>query len=294
MDETKVSIVIVSWNSWEFLPACLDSILAQKGPSLEIIVVDNNSRDGTPQKLARLYPEVKMIFNPRNLGYAKACNQGMKESTSEFILLLNPDTVLHPQFLHKTLDFLRANPQMGAVGPQLLDVYGKVQPSCRRFPSYVTLLWELTGLSRVLPRSRIFGAWRMGDFDFQSTREVDQPMASALLVTRKAIEKSGLMDERFKMFFNDVDLCFRIKAQGFKIFHLPEAKVTHHLGGSTSKRKGAMLFYSHLGLFRYLQKHHSKGFKFPVLLVSGISLFIGALVRWTFLPFKILFGKRRN
>ncbi|OGC77855.1 MAG: hypothetical protein A2Z27_04800 [candidate division Zixibacteria bacterium RBG_16_50_21] len=294
MDEPKVSVVIVSWNSWEFLPACLDSILAQRGPSLGIIVVDNNSSDGTPQKLARLYPQVKMKVNPRNLGYAKACNQGMKESTGEFILLLNPDTVLHPQILHKMLDFLRTNPQTGAVGPQLLDVYGKVQPSCRRFPGYLTLIWELTGLSRVLPHCRIFGAWRMGDFDFQSTREVDQPMASALLVTRKAIEKLGLMDERFKMFFNDVDFCFRIKARGFKIFYLPEAMVTHHLGGSTSKRKGAMIFYSHLGFFRYLQKHHSKGFKFLLLLVSGILLSIAALVRWTFLPFKILFGKRRN
>jgi len=254
-------------------------------------VVDNKSDDDTPYKLARLWPQLKMIVNPRNLGYAKACNQGMRESTGEFVLLLNPDTVLHPQALQKLIDFLQANPQAGAVGPQFLDTYGKVQPSCRRFPNYLTLVWECTGLSILFPHNIIFGTWRMGDFDFQSTREVDQPMASALLIRKKVIDEVGLMDERFVMFFNDVDFCNRIRSKGLKIYFLAEAKVTHHLGGTTRKRKGAMIFHSHLGLLKYLRKHHSRGIEFVFLLVSGMLLFIGALARWIFLPLKILFGK---
>lgn len=292
MANPKISIVIVAWNSWKYLPACLDSIFAQTEVNKEIIVIDNDSRDGSSERLSKSYPQVKLIANTRNLGYARACNQGMKEAKGEFILLLNPDTVLQAGSLAAMLGFMTKNSEVGALGPQLLNLDGTIQPSCRRFPTYRTLLWELTGLSRLLPTHPVFGSWRMGDFDFQKSREVDQPMASALLVRKEVKESVGLMDERFAMFFNDVDFCYRIKQAGFKIVYYTESKVFHHLGGSTRKRKALMIIHSHWGFLRYLQKYHSGGLDKLLLLLSPIVLTLTGLIRIIFLPFGAIFGKR--
>lgn len=292
MDRAEVSIVIVSWNSWEYLPACLGSIFKQINPKLEVILVDNDSEDGTPKEVSRLFPQVRLISNPRNLGYARACNQGLRMANAEFVLLLNPDAILHPDSLSKLMEYIKKNRSVGAVGPQLVSAEGRIQPSCRRFPNYLTLVWEFTGLSKLFPQSKIFGSWRMGDFDFQREREVDQPMASALLVRRSVVETVGWLDERFGMFFNDVDFCFRIKQAGFKIVYFPEAKVTHHLGASTQKRKVAMISQTHLGFFKYLQKYHSCGLESSLLLLFGAGLLFSAILRIFSLPFKKILGKR--
>ena len=292
MARAEVSIVIVSWNSWEYLPACLDSIFKPRNPRLEVILVDNDSEDGTPEKVSRLFPQVRLISNPRNLGYARACNQGLKMANAEFVLLLNPDTILHPDSLSRMIEYLKKDSSVGAVGPQLVGPDGRIQPSCRRFPNYLTLVWEFSGLSKLFPHSKIFGWWRMGDFDFQREKEVDQPMASALLVRRSVVETVGWLDERFGMFFNDVDFCFRIKQGGFKIVYFPEAKVTHHLGASTQKRKVAMIYQTHLGFFKYLQKYHSSGLKSILLLLFGAGLFTSSILRIVCLPFKKVFGNR--
>jgi hypothetical protein len=292
MANPMVSIVIVTWNSWEYLPACLDSIFSQREVDKEVLVIDNDSGDGSAEKLSKSYPQVKSIANTRNSGYAKACNQGMKEAKGEFILLLNPDTVLRAGSLTKMIAFMTQNPEMGALGPQLLNLDGTVQPSCRRFPTYTTLLWEFTGLSRLFPKHPVLGSWRMGDFDFQKEREVDQPMASALLIRKRVKEDVGLMDERFPMFFNDVDYCRRIKQANFEIVYFPEAKVFHHLGGSTRKRKATMIIYSHGGFFQYLEKYHSRGLDRLLLLLSGIVLTLTGLMRIIFLPFGTILGKR--
>jgi GT2 family glycosyltransferase len=292
MDKPVISIVIVSWNCWEFLPACLDSIFRQIVPEKEVILIDNDSSDETAQKVSQQYPQVKLIVNPHNSGYARASNQGIKEAQGEFVVLLNPDTVLQPESLSKMGQFMKENPEVGALGPQLLNPDGSIQPSCRRFPTYSTLVWEFTGLSRLFPSHPLFGSWRMGDFDFQEMREVGQPMASALLIRKKVTEVIGLMDEGFRMFFNDVDYCLRIRQAGFKIVYCPQAKLIHHLGGATRKRRLARIFLSHWGFFQYLKKHHSTGFKLIPLMVSGAGLLVSAIIRAIASPLTSIYRKR--
>ena len=280
----QVSIVIVSWNSRKFIEPCLNSILNQKGVNSEIILIDNHSQDRTAEFVQQNFPQVKVISNAENLLYAAACNQGIKISNGDSILHLNPDTELQPDCLEKMARYLNANPGTAALGPQMITPQGEIQPSCRRFPGYLTLLWEFAGLSRLFPTHPVFGSWRMGDFNFKEICEVDQPMGSALLVRKEVMEKMGGMDEGFPLFFNDVDLCYRIKNSGGKIIFFPEARVVHHVGASTGRRKIAKIYYSHSGFAKYLRKHHSDGLKYLVFIVATAALFISVSVRIVFIP----------
>jgi len=159
MSKTDISIVIVTWNSGKWIKRCLDSILATSGDlKIEIILVDNFSKDKTLEILKAYSSQIKLIQNSSNLGYAKGCNQGLKIAQGNYVLLLNPDTEIKENSLKKMVDFMEKTPEAGAVGPQLVDFEGQIQPSCRRFPNYKLLLWELSGLSRLCPKSKIFGA----------------------------------------------------------------------------------------------------------------------------------------
>lgn len=283
MSQIDISIIIVTWNSENWIKRCLDSILATSGDlKMEIIVVDNFSKDKTQEILKPYGSQIKLIQNSSNLGYAKGCNQGLKIAQGNYILLLNPDTEITENSLKKMRDFMEKNPEAGALGPQLLDFEGQIQPSCRRFPNYKLLLWELSGLSRLFPKSKIFGAWKMGDFDFKSTREVEQPMGSALLIRKKVIDQIGLMDERFFLFYNDVDFCYRIKQAGWKIYFYPEAKIFHSKGASTGQVKIKKIIQSHRGHFFYLKKYHSSGLKAILLLPFGLGLLFSSLLRIIF------------
>ncbi len=283
MSQIDISVIIVTWNSEEWIKICLDSILATSADlKIETIVVDNFSKDKTLEILKAYNSQIKLIQNPSNLGYAKGCNQGLKIAQGNYILLLNPDTEITENSLKKMRDFMEKTPEAGALGPQLVDFEGQIQPSCRRFPNYKLLLWELTGLSRLFSKSKIFGAWKMGGFDFRSTREVEQPMGSALLIRKKVIDQIGLMDERFFLFYNDVDFCYRIKQAGWKIYFYPEAKIFHAEGASTGQVKVKKIILSHWGHFFYLKKYHSSGLKGILLLPFGLGLFISSLMRITF------------
>ena len=271
--KVELSIIILTWNSQEVIKNCLDSIYSSnRDLNFEIIVVDNNSRDRTKEILKNSYPKVKLIANVKNLGYAKGNNQGIEKSKSEFILLLNPDVKLIDDFLTKITKFFKEHPKAGALGPQLLNPDKSIQSSCREFPEYSTILWELLSLSHIFLRSKIFGRWRMRYFDHNSLAEVDQPMGSVLLIRRKTLEEVGLFDTNFKMFFNDVDLCYRIKKAGWKIYFYPGAKAFHIKGSSTQKAKAKMIFLSHWGFYKFLKKYRT-GWANEIL-----SIFLGGLL----------------
>lgn len=283
MSQTDITIIIVTWNSEKWIKGCLDSILATSGDlKIEIIVVDNFSKDRTLEILKPYGLQIKLIQNSSNLGYAKGCNQGLKIAQGNYVLLLNPDTEITENSLKKMRDFMEKTPEAGALGPQLVDFEGQIQPSCRRFPNYKLLLWELLGLSRLCPKSKIFGAWKMGDFDFKSTREVEQPMGSALFLRKKVIDQIGLMDERFFLFYNDVDFCYRIKQAGWKIYFYAEAKIFHFRGASTGQVRVKKIILSHWGHFLYLKKYHGSGLKAILLLPFGLGLFFSSLLRIVF------------
>lgn len=296
-----LSIIIITWNSQEFAKECLDSIFSQEKMNFEVFVVDNNSLDKTCEIIRKGYPQVNLICNPKNLGYAKANNQALELAQGELILFLNPDTKLYSDTLRKMLDFMRGNPKVAALGPKLLNPDGSIQPSCREFPKYSTLLWEFAGLSRLFPKSKIFGAWKMGYFNHQETREVDQPMASALLVRKKVLDELGFLDESFPVFFNDVDLCYRIKQSNKKIIFYPDARLIHYKGKSVEMIKPQMIILSHLAFYRFFKKY-KRGtieqilntiFAVPLCLSAGLRILLyhfnnSILFIWTNSPASIL------
>lgn len=287
-----LSIIIITWNSEEFIEKCLKSIFDTKGSvDLEVIVVDNASLDTTTKIIERFKPEVRLISNQQNLGYSKANNQGIEVSKGDYALLLNPDVELKENCLKLMLDFVEKHEEAEVVAPQLLNPDGSIQPSCREFPDFSIFLWEFSGLSFLFPKNKTLGRWRMGYFDFQSSREVDQPMGSCLLLRRKVFQEIGVFDEQFPIFFNDVDLCYRIKKRGGKLYFLPEAKALHYKGGSTRQAKPEMILSAHLSFFRFLSKYKNGALNRILLYPSGILLFVTALLRIILYFLKKAFSK---
>ncbi len=251
-----ISIIIVTYNSEEDIKACLDSALGETGIANEVIVVDNDSSDKTVKILHQYNRRIKIIFGKRNLGYAKANNVGFKKANGKYIFLLNPDAIVKCSALEKMFDFMERNKEIIVLAPLVLNPDGSIQSSVRRFPDYRILFLELTGLSRMFPSSTIFNKWKIPDFDYSEIQNVEQPMASALLL-RKSFFKNQFMDERFEIFFNDVDICVRVKKRGGRIFFFPEASVVHKRGVSTKKVRERMIPMHSKGLIRYFIKHRS-------------------------------------
>ncbi|NVM03120.1 MAG: glycosyltransferase family 2 protein, partial [Candidatus Helarchaeota archaeon] len=259
---------------------------------IELIIIDNNSEDETLSMVRDFFPisqknpTLKIIENSENIGYARAVNQGLRIASGDYVLLINPDVFITDGFFKESVDFLTEYRDVGLVAPQHLSMEKRIIPSCREFPDHLTLLWEITGLSILFKNSKIFGRWRMGYFDYKSKREVDQPMGSCLMGRKKVVDEIGFMDERFTMFFNDVDWCRRFKENGFKVVFNPEIKVYHILGHSIKQKKFSMIFYSHFAFFLYLQKYYKKWWQRILNILSGVILFNTALVRIIILFFK--------
>lgn len=255
----RLTLCIVNWNTRDYLRECLASafLYAPDGAEMEVIVVDNASGDGSAAMVGTEFLQVILLANPDNRGYAEGNNQALRRATGDYLLLLNPDVVLHPESLSKALVFMASHPDAGALGCRLVGTDGKTQRSLRSFPDPGPVLWESLGLSRLFPRSKRFGAYRMTWFDYDSVIEVDQPMGSFLLISRVAYEKVGLMDTQFPIFFNEVDWCWRAKReQGFRIYYTPDVHVTHYGAGSTKQVRASMVRESHRSLLRFYDKYY--------------------------------------
>lgn len=257
----KLSIIIVTYNSAADIEACLKSI--RSAVPYEVIVIDNASSDRTRTLLEQAVtsgtqPQLRIILNPANYCYARANNQGLAIARGEYILLLNPDTVLFPDALDRMIEYLDHHPQIAGVAPRLLNPDGTTQLSIRSFPTFSSVLWELTGLPRLFPDCSHINRWRRRDFDYDKLQDVEQPMASCLLLRRSILEALGGFDEQFPIYYNDVDLCYRLYQQGGRLVYLPEARVEHRLGASTNPLKTKMIYENHRSLFRFLRKHNRK------------------------------------
>ena len=253
---TDISIIIVTYNSEEDIKGCLDSLLVENFSQYEIIVVDNASKDKTIEILRPYKDKISIIYNSKNLAYAEANNIGFRNSSGKYIFLLNPDTKVIKGSLKTMFDFMEKNKDVSALCPLVLNPDGSIQSSIRRFPDFRILFFEVTGLSRIFPSSRIFNRWRMPGFKYNRTEDVEQPMGAALFL-RKSFFKNIFMDERFSMFFNDVDLCFRIHKEGGKIVFLPSASVIHKRGRSTGSVRERMIPLHTKGLLRFFLKHRN-------------------------------------
>ena len=252
-----ISVIVVSWNTRELLRACLSSLAVelQDLPS-EVFLIDNDSADGSAEMAAADFPQVHLIANKTNRGFAAANNQALDVVTGDFVLLLNPDTEIHPGALKTLIDFMRAHPRAAIVAPQLLNTDGSIQRSCRQFPTFLGMLYELLGLSRCFPDKSLFRQYKMLDWQHDDERQVDQPEGACLLLRKEVISQVGTLDEGFFMLFEEVDWCYRIKQAGWEIWFTPAAKVTHHYGQSIKQVKVKMILSSHRGLYRFWRKHY--------------------------------------
>ncbi len=271
----KLSVIIVNWNTCEYLLGALRSIYATP-PPFEVIVVDNASTDGSADAVAREYPEVRLMVNQQNLGYARGNNQGIEASTGEYVLLLNPDVVLPPGGLERAVGILESRPDVGVLAAKLVSTNGRTQRSVRGFPYPLTIFFDVTGLARLFSRSRTFSAYRMGWFDYEREAEVDQPMGTFLMTRRRALDDVGLLDEQFPIFFNEVDWCYRAKQRGWKVLYTPEVQVLHYGGGSTRQVRSRMAWESRNSLLRFFRKHYRSLLFLPIYWLAVVTSWIRA------------------
>ncbi|MCK4353374.1 glycosyltransferase family 2 protein [candidate division WOR-3 bacterium] len=256
----KVSIIIVTWNSEKYIKSCLSAInpaCPTDGSRMyEIILVDNNSEDRTVEIVKKQFPKVHIIKNSSNVGLSKAINQGTKLAKGKYIFLLNPDVIMMEDTIENLYRFIKEKKEIGACGPRFLWANGKTQFSCREFPSFGNLFLEFIGIGRI----KKFSKWKMGYFNHNTIREVDQPMGSCLMVRKETFSQIGGMNESYPIFMNDVDLCYKIKKLGYKIYFLPEANVIHYLGSSTRLVRRKMILEEHWSIYRYLRDHFKNRF----------------------------------
>jgi hypothetical protein len=280
-----LSICIVNWNVKDLLKACLGSIYANtKDISFEVIIVDNNSSDESVRMIKSDFPQVKLIENKTNAGFTKANNQAIKISQGRNIMLLNPDTEVTDNALNRMIRFLDSRRDCGALGCKLLNTDGSLQRSCRTFPTLEVMLYGAIFLDFLFPKSRLFGKYFMTWWDFNETREVDQPMGSALMIKKDVLDKVGLFDENIFIWFDEVDLCYRIKKAGFKIYFTPEAQIKHYLSQSFKQWtsipqifKGAVTWRKSRNYFFKKHKGILSVFALWALDILQIAIVIGVL-----------------
>ncbi len=258
-DSPDISILIVSWNVASHLRDCLLSVQAEEklkpGLSIEVTIVDNASADGTVQMLAREFSSVTTISNDKNLGFAAGCNQGIASSSADYIFLLNPDTLLLPGSLHHMLEYMQVHPEVAAVGPKLLNSDNTVQPSRRRFPTLATALIESTIFQSWFPDLPLLRRFYIKDMPDTVVQEVDWLVGACVLLRREALQMVGMLDERFFMYFEELDWFYRAKAFGWKAMNLPEAQVMHHYGQSSAQDLGRRYSNFNSSKCKFYAKH---------------------------------------
>lgn len=272
----QLSIIIVNYNVKYFLEQCLFSVLkACRNIQAEVIVVDNSSTDGSRQLLEQKFPSVYFTWNTNNTGFSKANNQALQNAKGEYILFLNPDTIVPEDCFEKCITFLKATPEAGALGIKMIDGSGVfLKESKRAFPGPLTSVFKLSGLSKIFPHSRTFARYHLGHLSENETHEVDVLAGAFMFIPKKVLSEVGSFDETFFMYGEDVDLSYRIQKAGYKNYYFAESTIIHFKGEST--KKGSLnyvrLFYSAMSLF--VKKHYSgtKAGVFNFLIQSGIFL----------------------
>ena len=264
----KLSIVIVNYKVKLFLQQCLISVLkSTENIDCEIFVVDNNSMDDSVEYLSPLFPQIKFISNNVNVGFARANNQAIRLSKGEYILLLNPDTLVGEKTISNVISFMDQTPDAGGVGVKMIDGTGAFLPESKRsMPTPWVSFCKIFGLLKLFPKSRIFGKYNLGYLDKDKIHQIDIMAGAFMMLRHEALNKSGLLDEAFFMYGEDIDLSYRIKLSGFINYYLPD-KILHYKGESTPKHtiKYVKIFYE--AMYIFFKKHN-----------SGISLFYSLFI----------------
>jgi len=306
-----ISIIIVNTNTRDDLRNCLRSVfksLERSRLDFEIFIVDNNSSDGSQEMIKKEFSSVILIENQENLGFAKANNQAIRIAKGHHVLLLNPDTIVIPKSLDLMIEFMEKNQKVGALGPKLIDINGAVQPSAGRADTVFTVLLRFctprsfTGKIKKILAKNNFRNFRklLGSqvdsyfsfFDIETPVEIDLISGACLLVRKETIEQVGLLDEKFFLYSDDADLCFRIKKKGWKIIYFPTVKIIHYGGKTTGGDfKPFPLCRGAESEYYYFKKHYNKMTGFIVKLLLLFALTVRA--PW-FLYHHLVFKKRNK
>ena len=250
-----LSVIIVSWNAKAFLLECLASVFRQcPRPSLEVIVVDNASSDGSVEAVRDAYPGVTLIVNEANVGFAKANNIGIEASRGDYLFLINSDVVVGEGCFDKSLRHMDEHPEIGMLGPKILGVDGRVQRSCMGYPSLWNTLCRALALDSLFPRSRLFGSHLLTFWEHDETRPVEVINGCFWVLRRSAMEQVGLLDERFFFYGEDVDWCRRFNEGGWKVVFFANAEALHYGGASSSNAPVRFVVEMQRANYRYLDE----------------------------------------
>lgn len=261
MSEAPVPLVtalVVSYNVRDLLVDALRAFYESSDVPVQVVVVDNASKDGSPEAVAGIFPQADLIRMPRNVGYGAANNAGLERCRGRFLLLLNPDVAVGPGCVGRLADFLLTRPDAGAAGPRLLRPDGTPDQAARRaFPSPSVAFYRLVGLSRLFPKSPRFGRYNMGHVSPDAVHEMDAGTGACLMLRRTAVDKVGFFDPAYFMYGEDLDLCFRLKEGGWKVFHVPAAGAVHVKGAATRQSTRRMLWEFHRAMWTFHNKHYA-------------------------------------
>lgn len=243
-----LSIIITSFKNPELLKVCLDSV--KKNTDLtdyEIIVSDSETEDDMEMMMREDFPEIKFVPCKENIGFGGTVRNGYKIAQGEYVLILNGDIIVKKNSIDKLLEYIKSNPEVGIAGPKLLNFNETLQYSCFRYYTPLTILYRRTFLGKMKFAQKHLDKFLMKDFDHKNPKEVDWLMGSALMTKKEAVKKVGLVDERFKMYFEDTDWCRRFWENGYKVIYFPEVEIYHYHGkGSAGKNVISSLFLNHL------------------------------------------------
>lgn len=273
-----LSVIIVNWNVKDLLRDCLKSVYAHsQNLAMEVFVVDNNSSDRSADMVKGEFPGVRLIENDRNLGFATANNQAIRQSAGKYVLLLNPDTVVLDDALAELVGFMESHPDVGVVGPVVLNPDGTVQLVCgRHFHTVFSEFCALAKLSEWFPGNRVFGRHLMGYWSHRDTRQVDMVSGACMMVRRQAIDEVGLMEERLFLYAEEPDWCYRMIARGWKVYLDAGAAIIHCGGQSTEKSSANLGIESVKGKHLFFLKHNGKlsglGYRVIVFVLIGLRI----------------------
>ena len=287
-----LSVVIVNYNVKYYLEQCLESVRrASQGLQVEVFVVDNLSTDGSVPYLRERFPEVTFIENNENVGFARANNQAIRQSRGEYVLLLNPDTILCEDTLRRFVDFMDAHPEAGAAGAYMLHADGTFAPESRRgLPTPFVAFCKMSGLTRLFPKSRIFGRYYMGYLDVNEVNRIEAISGACMMLRREALDRVGLLDEDFFMYGEDIDLSYRILQGGYHNYFLP-VRMLHYKGESTVKNSYRYVYTFYQAMRLFFRKHYSH---YSWVISLPINLAIWASSFMTYVANRLRYRKKRR
>lgn len=258
----ELSVCILTWNAREYLEEALATLAPVVASGFcEVIVIDNNSTDGTSGYLTQEHPDIRLITNKSNRGFAAGNNQGLEVAKGRYLMILNPDTLVHPEAFETLVAYMDSHPKVGIAGPKLLNRDGSLQFSCRRFPKPLAAAFRNTPLGRLFPNSHLVRDYLMQDMPHDADGAVDWLSGAAMIFRRDVYELLGGLSEDYFMYLEDVDFCLRAHQAGWEVHYVPEAVITHVIGGSSSKNPLPMVIVFHKSMYRYFVKHQSPGWK---------------------------------